>query len=468
MLNRLFKSGRFRVTVTVWVSVGIILKTNPLFAQDEDYSGFRHELYQEDNDRMTITTDTLGWDIGLNDHVRFNGQLVRDAISGATPTGAPPQSQWPFPTFNTLYNQDYSQLLQAAINNPNNLFLYQSGLFNGYPNPYQAYTNYVVQNTPQLGPEATNNAAASYKAITNSPSYHNSTQVPLTQLHDLRMAGSVGFPVTFGVGDTAQRIAPQISYSTESDYDSLGLALDYQIQLNQKNTILNVSWSADIDSVRDDTLVNWQYKSGNEFLVGINQLLTPKSYIEADFTFGDEHGYLNDPYRGVMTLLNFPQLNPEDAALIAEQRPRRRTREILYTRFTQYIDPLYGSIELSYRFYHDSYAIYGNTFEGDWHQNLGRHFVLSPGLRYYRQNAASFYYVIVPDFDNLPPYYSSDYRLSEFQSFNISVDLTCKVVKQFYIDLAYSRYIMQGLDGVTSQSAYPSANVFSIEGRIFF
>ncbi|HEV2453325.1 MAG TPA: DUF3570 domain-containing protein [Verrucomicrobiae bacterium] len=231
---------------------------------------------------------------------------------------------------------------------------------------------------------------------------------------------------------------------------------------------MDFSWSQNIDSVRDDTLVNWQSKDGTEFLAGINQLLGPKSYLEADFTFGDEHGYLSDPYRGVMPLLNFLQYNPQDAALIPENRPRNRTKEIFYIRYTQFISPLDGSAELSYRFFHDSYGIFGNTFEGTWHQNLGRHLVLSPGLRYYRQTAASFYYVLVPDYDNLPPYYSSDYRLSRFESFNISVDLTYKVIKQFYLDLAYSRYIMRGLDGITSQSAYPSANVFSFEGRIFF
>ncbi|HEV2453326.1 MAG TPA: DUF3570 domain-containing protein, partial [Verrucomicrobiae bacterium] len=138
MLNRLLKLGR--IQVVAWVSIGILFKTNPLLAQDEDYTGFRHELYQEDDDRMSITTDSVGWDIGLNDHVRVNGQLVRDAISGATPTGAPPQSQWPFATFSNYYNQAYSQLFQAAINNPSNLALYQSGLFAGYPNPYEAYT----------------------------------------------------------------------------------------------------------------------------------------------------------------------------------------------------------------------------------------------------------------------------------------------------------------------------------------
>jgi hypothetical protein len=35
-------------------------------------------------------------------------------------------------------------------------------------------------------------------------------------------------------------------------------------------------------------------------------------------------------------------------------------------------------------------------------------------------------------------------------------------------DASYYRYMMHGLDGVTSQSAYPSANVGSLGLRIWF
>ena len=445
--------------LTFCLSIALVIKTSSVFAQSEDYAGYRHEFYLEDDNRMSIDTDTLGFDVGLGARARFTGQLVMDAISGATPTGAPPQNQWPFPTFQTFYNQNYAPLLNNAITNQNNLILYQSGYFPSY----EAYTNYIAQNNPQLGTQATNSAAASYNALTNSPSYHNKT-VPLTQIHDRRRAFSFGVPLTFG----NQQFTPQFSYSTESDYHSVGLALNYAIQLNQKNTTLNAGWSHDNDRVRDDTLVNWQSKVSDEVLIGINQLLTPKSYVTADLTYGQEYGYLSDPYRGVMALQNFPQYNPEDAALIPEKRPRRRTEQIFYTSYAQFFDSLNGSGELGYRFFHDSYGILANTVESTWHQKLGRHFVFSPGFRYYTQTAANFYYVLVPDFNNLPADYSADYRLSEFQSFNFSADLTYRVLNHLSVDLSYTRYIMQGLDGVTSQSAYPSANVYSVGVRLWF
>ena len=445
--------------LTVVLSVGLMIKTSTIVAQEENYLGYRHEYYNEDGHRMNINTDTTEFDVGLAEQVRFTGQLVQDAISGATPTGAPPEIQWPFPTFKSLYTQDYNQLIRAAINDPNNLKLFQSETIP----TFRAYTNYIVQNNPQLRTQATNQAATTYKPFITNPNFR-STSVPLTYLHDLRNAFNLALPVTVGMNE----VTPQVAYSTESDYHSLGLSLNYARLFNQKNTTLNAGWSHNSDLVRDDTLVHWRPKTTDDILLGVNQLLDPKSYLTADFTFGQERGYLSDPYRGVMALNNFLQTNPNDAALIPENRPRVKDQEILYLGYTRYIDPLYGSADLGYRAYHDSFGVVAHTMDVGWHQKIGRHFVLSPGFRYYYQTAAKFYYILVPDFDNLPAFYSSDYRLSELQSFNFSVALTYHIVKHLSLDLSYSRYIMQGLDGVTSQSAYPSANVYAIGGRFTF
>ena len=96
-------------------------------------------------------------------------------------------------------------------------------------------------------------------------------------------------------------------------------------------------------------------------------------------------------------------------------------------------------------------------------------------FRYYIQNSADFYYVLVPDYSPAagvylpaPKYYSSDYRLSEFESFATGITFTWRIVGHLSLDLGYMRYIMRGLDGATSQSAYPSANVFNVGLRVWF
>jgi hypothetical protein len=298
--------------------------------------------------------------------------------------------------------------------------------------------------------------------MTNNPNFHNN-RVPLTQMHDFRTAFSLGFPITF----QRHELTPSIAYSAESDYVSRGVALNDSYYFNNKNTTLNVGWSGNFDIVRDENLI-WEHKTTHDFLVGTTQLLTPKSYVTANFTFGTESGYLSDPYRGVMFLSNFLQTNPDDASLTPEKRPRHRTREIIYLSYNRFFDPLNGGAEVSYRFFHDTWHVNAHTLDLRWHQKIGKRLVLSPMFRYYYQTAASFYYVLVPDFNNQPAAFSSDYRLSEFNSFSAGLQATYRIHKHLSLDAGYMRYVMRGLDGVTSQSAYPAANIFTIGLRGWF
>lgn len=427
-------------------------------AQDENQAGYRRELYQEDKDRMKIETDSVHFDTKLLSNVRLAGDFVYDSISGASPTGAPPQTRWPFPTFAHYYNLAYGQLFLAAVNDPNNHILYDSGYFASYHD----YTNYIALNNPQIGSQATNSASKSYGALTSNRNIRNTT-VPLTEVHDRRTAGSLSAPITFGI----HQITPSIAYSEESDYISWGGAFTYSLSLNDKNTTLNAGYAHNSDNVKDDVGV-WEDKTSDDFLLGVVQLVTPKSYFTLNLTYGTEAGYLSDPYRGVMPASNFLQTNPDDAALLAEKRPRHRTKEIVYASWTQFITPLKASVDLGYRLFHDSSGIYSHTIDLSWHQKIGRSVVISPTFRYNYQTAAYFYYVLVPDFNNLPQFYSSDYRLSQLQTFGYGISITYRIQKWVSLDASYLRYVMEGLDGVTSPSAYPSANVFSLGMRLWF
>ena len=425
----------------------------------EDEIGYRRSYYQEDDNRISVTTDVVQFDVGLKDNVRLTGNFVIDAISGATPTGAPPQSKWPFPTFNNYYQSAYPTAYAGQYNQfiADNQIYVDSGL-----ETYQQLTNdataYALGTAPAI---ATNSASASYQALTNNPNLHN-TKVPLTQMHDRRTAFSLGLPLTFG----QHQITPSFAYSRESDYISWGGALNYSLSLNDKNTILSTGWAHNGDSVRDD-LFKWEPKTTDNVFLGLVQLFGPKAYLTLNASLGFESGYLADPYRGVM-FADELQYNPDDPALSPERRPRHRSTQILYASWTQFITPANGSVEFSYRFFHDTYGIFASTAELDWHQKIGKHVVVTPTFRYYLQNSADFYYVLVPDAGGPPAYYSSDYRLSEFESFAAGITFTWRIVKHLSLDAGYLRYVMHGLDGVTSQSAYPSANVFNIGLRLWF
>ncbi|MDB6056700.1 MAG: hypothetical protein JWO95_544 [Verrucomicrobiales bacterium] len=427
----------------------------------EDTAGYRHEWYAEDNDRIKVETDTFNLDLGLGAKVRATGQLVFDSISGATPTGAPPQSQWPFPTQNDLYKSAYAQAFTSHFLTVSN-FNYDNYVVTGLET-LQDMTNRILPGVQaDAGRDATNSSSSSYQSLTNNPNFRNKT-VPLTQMHDFRVAFALGFPITFD----RHEFTPSIAYSAESDYVSRGIAFNDAINFNNKNTTLNVGWSANFDIVRDENLV-WEHKSTHDFLAGVTQLLTPKSYVTVNFTFGTEQGYLSDPYRGVMAASNFFQSNPDDAALIAEKRPRNRSRSILYLGYNRFFDPLKGGAEVSYRFFHDSWQVNAHTIDLRWNQKIGKRLVVSPMFRYYYQTAATFYYILVPDFNNLPAAYSSDYRLSELNTFSLGLRATYRIHKHLSLDAGYMRYVMRGLDDMTSQSAYPSANIFTVGLRGWF
>ena len=425
-----------------------------------DDVGYRRSLYQEDDNRITVNTDVVQFDAKIKDNIGLNGDVVLDAITGATPTGAPPQTKWPMATFNSIYQSSFS----TAYANQYNQFINQNQIYvDSGLETYQQLTNGAASFAGQTAPSiATNTAAATYQNITNNPNYHNN-KVPLTHMHDHRTAFSLSLPITV-LG--RHQITPSFAYSEESDYISFSGALNYALAFNEKNTTVNAGWAHNQDSVRDDLFI-WEPKMTDDVIVGLQQLFGPKAYLTVDASLSFEHGYLADPYRGVMFASNV-QYNPSDAALSPEVRPRHRDSEILYASWTQFITPLNGSYEVSYRFFHDSFDVSAHTAELDWHQKIGEHVVVSPTCRYYVQSAASFYYVLVPDAGGKPTFYSSDYRLSEFQSFAAGITVTWRVMKNLSLDASYMRYIMSGLDGVTSQSAYPSANVFNLGLRVWF
>ena len=458
---RTIRSARNRAR-TISLGLALVLplfRLSRAFGQEDDV-GYRLSYYQEDDHRMKVDTDLWQYNVKFNDNVSMNGNVVIDAISGATPTGAPPQSQWKYQNFNSLYQTDYQNAyaFEYAQNIAQNQTLYNGGYIT-----YQQLTNgaavYANQTAPSL---ATNSANQSLQTITNNPSYRNN-KVPLTHMHDYRTAFSLNLPLTFG----QHEISPSFSYSEESDYISFAGALNYSISLNDKNTVVSGGWAHNTDSVRNDMFV-WVPKNTDNMFVGLMQLFGPKAYLTVNASLSFERGYLADPYRGVM-LASELQSNPSDPALSPEVRPRHRNSQILYVAWDQFITPLNGSYELSYRFFHDTYGIFANTTELDWHQKIGRHVVVTPMFRYYVQNAADFYYILVPDNNNvLPGYYSSDYRLSQFESFATGVTVTWRVYKHLSFDASYMRYVMRGLDGVISQSAYPSANVYSLGLRLWF
>jgi hypothetical protein len=304
---------------------------------------------------------------------------------------------------------------------------------------------------------------------TGGPPLHGTTQVPTAEIRDARYAGILAPSFKWG-GHT---FTPQLAVSVEDDYESMAPSLNYQLDFNRRNTALNLGVAHNIDrKITGDFVARPQQKDATDFLLGLSQVLTPTTLANVTLTLGTAHGYLSDPYKGFRF-----RGYPVESVLFPEQRPGHRTKQILTTSLNQFFEPVNGSADLTYRFYHDSFGIYGHTVTLEWLQNIGSHLVVAPLFRYYEQSAADFYLLSFDadpsDSENpnnalVPPHYSSDYRLSRLRTFTYGVSATVKVRRWLLLDAAWKRYEMAGLDGVTSPSAYPRANIYTLGLRLNF
>ncbi len=274
-----------------------------------------------------------------------------------------------------------------------------------------------------------------------------------------------------------KRVNVAVSYgvSRESDYVSNGYSLNTLTDFNEKNTLLLLGWGHTDDIISESKLgwVKDRTKTGNDLIIGLTQLLSPDLSVTANVSYGRSTGFLSDPYKIVSTTML--DLDPGTYYTPPENRPEEKDKVSVFIGANRHFDNLNGAADASYRFYSDSFGIRSHTVELKWIQRLGTHFTLEPSVRYYRQSVADFYYYdldqagvvtsIAPSGETgtgRGPFYSSDYRLSKMETFNLGLKLSYEINRHCSADIAYERYLMRGLDNQTPSSAYADADVFTV------
>ena len=304
---------------------------------------------------------------------------------------------------------------------------------------------------------------------TGQPAPAGSDQVPLARLTERRKAWAASIAHQVRVVNLSAGIAN----SRESDYVSNGWSLNTRTDFNQKNTTLLVGGAGTDDDIRVFYQTARAKKRTNDVILGVTQLLDPRTSLTANLSWGRQRGYLSDPYKlvqksteiipGVSLPLTFP-----------ENRPGEREKWIVLVTLNRAYPEANGALETSYRFYHDTFGTDAHTLEAAWFQRCGERFLLRPSLRVYDQTAADFYRyrfdgtAIVPQ--NGPPrpegpFYSSDYRLSEMRTVTYGLKAIWRASEAWTLDAAYERYEMRGTDDVTPQSAYAQANILTVGAR---
>ncbi len=212
-------------------------------------------------------------------------------------------------------------------------------------------------------------------------------------------------------------------FSLENDYRSSFGNLGGRMDFNQKLTSVKFSagyTSSNISAILDHDAAPYLTKTafsdqikrrsdGAEILrderrdwsfnLGLTQILTKYALIDANFGYTFSSGYLENPYKAVTAIFVDPdELNNGlstpilgDVRALLEQRPNQRHQWAFNAKYIQHISPFDAALHLNYKFTVDDWGIHTNTFGASWIQPLPGGWTLTPRIRYYSQDSASFY-----------------------------------------------------------------------------
>ncbi len=260
-------------------------------------------------------------------------------------------------------------------------------------------------------------------------------------IFDYRTAGDL--KVTKYYGDYAVSVGGFAS--SEQDFLSRGGSINVQIYSEDRNRTwtLGIAGTNDRINSTNGIAVN-EPRNALEFVVGVTQALSPNSIVQSNLTFYTGHGYYSDPYKSLDT------------------RPTTRQTYAWLTRYNQYFAEPDATLKLGYRLLFDSFGSTSNMLEVEWAQALPYGWTLTPGLRYYTQSAADFYFN--------PPWpkgyagegslYSADTRLASFGALTAGIIVGKTLWDGWYIALRADMY-RQDPDWRLGGSGSPGIQTFS-------
>jgi hypothetical protein len=263
-----------------------------------------------------------------------------------------------------------------------------------------------------------------------------------TSFHDTRHQASGGFALT----RESTELAATYAYGTESDYRSQSITVSAATSFLQRNTELRLSYGRGWDHVctshfreADDPSVRAPLDSSkgcftnaadrdsrqvdlDSFQAGWTQTWTPVFTTQLNATAGLQHGFLGNPYRGVVIA------SAGDIAL--ENHPENRARLAAALRLRYYARPLSTAFGVGAHVYRDTWDVVGTTFTLDAERYLSSGLRVQARFRYYAQTAALFY---SDDYTGGEPkdgprgqYWTGDRELSALHSFLLGGHLVYK------------------------------------------
>ena len=167
--------------------------------------------------------------------------------------------------------------------------------------------------------------------------------------------------------------------------------------------------------------VSSKTKSGEEFSIGLNQVIDQRSLVQIRLTRSSFSGYLTDPYKLLSVVDNQNQATlGATQRYVFENRPDSRDMKSLYLAYKRSFER--GILDVSYRLFDDSWEVQSHTLDVAYKFRLSNRYFIRPQVRLYRQDSAFFYRHSLKSDEPLPVFASADARLAEFTATTVGFE----------------------------------------------
>jgi hypothetical protein len=185
------------------------------------------------------------------------------------------------------------------------------------------------------------------------------------------------------------------------------------------------------------------------YTLALSQILTRNAILNLNYEAITDQGYLGSPYRKIRY---FDPTVPGKAFTLADQiYPGTRTSNAA-SGTLKYFLPYRAAVSGQYRYFRDTWGIVGHTVELDYTQPAFGHWIFDGSVRFYRQNAASFYSDLFPR-ANYSNFMARDRELAAFHSLTLGVGASYEFhvprapwINKSSLNIHYSRMIIDYSD----------------------
>ena len=264
---------------------------------------------------------------------------------------------------------------------------------------------------------------------------------------DTRVSLSADY--VFPVGPSG-KFSYGLNGSKEFDFLSAGLNARYSHDFNQHNTTLSLGVGYEADQIspvggapvplalmpppaapapapapgpepepedEDGEGGSPETKGVTDLVLGVSQVLDPRSLVQFNYSLSASSGYHNDPYK----VLSVVGADGEPLRYVYEARPDTRTKHALFARYKRFVFDR-DVLDASYRYMTDDWGVKSSTVDALYRWNFSGRSYLEPHLRWYTQTAADFYHAALYDGEETTVgFASADPRLGEFDGYTFGL-----------------------------------------------